>query len=227
MSVLKKIFGDEKKQSFPDSKAKLEQAGVMVINDEKLDGRLVGLARLNFEMQKSMKSGDARQRAFLLKKKLEYVDEIIKEIAMPWCRAANQEKHFKALKGLERLKRLAVSVIDNITQSINEKENYIDQNELVVKLEDFLNVEVFPYYMMVCDASFDAKDVSPSFNVIVPQQQPNFSYGGAQVSPTSAGRTSHEIPDGAGFPKRMSSLVYRKEGGEEGEVETSEESGDY
>lgn len=170
MSFLKR----EKKRSFlSDTREKLEQVGIFGVHDDQLDKRLGAIQKLHEKLVAEFESDEPEKQVEELYDRLIQLDLCLRQSGVPWT------EHKDALKAWERLVSYAKEGI-NITKSSIAPDKQLgvttkltfDKSEIVDMLRSFLEVEVFPYGLMIIDHSYRDKHVSPSFNVVIQNQQP-------------------------------------------------------
>lgn len=211
MSFLRR--GKKKDERFlSDTKKKLEDVGVIVVHDEQVNKRIEAIQDLHKTMTKALETTEPLKQVEELRGKLHALDLALRESGVPWTEQKD------ALRAWEKLLSYAKEGINIMKGSIEKKESDFDTAEIVDMLKSFLEVEIFPYGLMIVDHSYRDKHVSPSFNVVVPMQTlPGFGFGGG-VAPSSGGRVSEEtstLPPPGPFPPQMDNRVAPKRKEEE------------
>ena len=151
----------------------------------------------------------------LMEQKMNQFDQLIREVSVPWGRAADTKWFADAIRAWEML--LAVGAYDMINgvKNILVHKNTMTEWDVVKKLQGWLQVEVFPYGKMIMDVAWRERDVSPSFALTLnrpPAPVPEQGYTGKGTPyEASLGRQSDTSKTFA-FPGDMDTRVRRQEG---------------
>ena len=151
----------------------------------------------------------------LMEQRTYQFDSMLREVSIPWGRAADTSWYAEAIRAWERLlSKAGFGMIDGVKTILSNK-NTLMEWDVVKKLEGWLQVEVFAYAKMIMDVSWRDRDVSPSFSLTLnrppaPTDGAPGRLGGAPFI-TSLERESDRSGNFQ-FPATLDTRVQRKDG---------------
>lgn len=165
----------------PSLQKTIENLGMYMLSDEKLKERLEALTALQEEISKPIEATDAFDRVEKLRDRLNMINSTMKQAAVPYGRAGDVGMYAQAMQGWEMLYALSIDILNTCARSIEgvvveaskvkneivKKSMKMPIEELALKLEGFMNMEIYPYGMIIIDTSFYSKDVSPSYATVI------------------------------------------------------------
>jgi len=147
--------------------AEISDFGIKVMADEKLKERLQIIIDLYIKTEKKKLDMEValHDKVDKLRSRLIEINAALKLASIPYGRAGEKGAYAQMCLGWEQLYHRSLEIIDIVDATLETVD--VDQNELVRKLESFLNIEVYPYGMLIMDVSYYEKDVREAHAVVI------------------------------------------------------------
>jgi len=177
LGIFDKFRRDKKEE--PKRRDELAQVGILIGTSDELEKRLE--ARQKFYEQLQAFRQDAvdeetkeplppEQQIMLMAKALDQIDDLLKASSIPWGRAGSVDWYRQAMSGWEGLLSIAKSDLLTCLRILKtSKRKLTDKWDLVHKMRRFLVVEVLRYAQYIEDVSFFDADITPKYNLVLPQ----------------------------------------------------------
>lgn len=189
------IFGKKEEPTEPTRRQQLEKLGVSIQRSDELEVRVSKIKELHdlvktrlddIEVPKGADPLTAEEKVTELWKKDHKIDVLIRQASVPWGRGGDVGWYREAMLGWENLHGYGVLMIKSVQKILvaEEKLSFINKEDLMANLEDFLVVEIWLYALFITDVSYFEKDVSPAY-LITLQQQVQGGYGVPATQPGS------------------------------------------
>lgn len=116
--------------------------------------------------------------------RLDTIDQLIKEVAVPFGRGGTEDWYRTVMLGWEGLLSKSRKLIQAVA-TIMQKNAKVNKATLVRQLRGFLLVSAIKYAQWIEDSSYFEKDVTAKWNLVV--QMPQQQYGGGGAPQPRAG----------------------------------------
>jgi hypothetical protein len=186
----------------------LQQLGILVTGSDELETRIERRKEIlkeikafeNVEVDEEGNRIEPTKAVEVMLTELNKIDDLLKEISVPWGRGGTTDWYGKAMLGWEGLvskgRNIVLACYDLAKKS---EEKYLRKIELVRKLKGFLIVEVLRYAQYISDVSYYESDVTAKYNIVLSQQvQPGATAGpipraGSLLFPSPPSRETEEM----------------------------------
>lgn len=210
------MSSSKKKKDFINEEEIGSQYGLYVKSGQQLEGRITDVVLLNTLAKRPVQGETPLKQIDDLETKIWQVDLVMRQSAIPFLKAATEQKYRRAASGYESLRRWAIWDCETLKRDL-ELQDPVMQANIAKDLELWLDLVFFEQALFLHSNSFGAPDVTPTHDkVLVIKAQPmpyGVGMGGPGVTPTSGGRTS-TLPSQGPYPPQMDANKMKKPEGD-------------
>jgi hypothetical protein len=208
------IFGFGKKEKKErESRAKqMAEAGMLIGKSDEWEKRIERRSEFlklikSFDAPSYLKDDSGKEMQTLAppKEQIDYmltqmtnIDKIIKETSVPYGTGGSENWYGEAMLGWEELFALSKLTCHTCARMVAKTEKY-DAADILVKLRDFLIVEIIPWAQWIEDVSWYKTDKPTGYTIVLPTMPQQYGYPGIQPRP---GSTWFPPAPGEGAEKR-------------------------
>ena len=189
---------------------KIEELGLKLHADDILQGRIAMIDYLHLALQEGTielpdyidknskdenlqtlvkinelsRSDEYEDQINAIQSQLQFLDRVVRTVAVPWLRAGDDRGSAKCLRGWERLFSLAKAIVRQVENMFTDDDKnalisrVMDRSEIMYNLKIYLSVCTFKYGLYIVDISFRNVDVSPNQIALIMNTGDGQGYGG-------------------------------------------------
>lgn len=148
----------------------LERLGISVYESKELAERVKKIGELHALVTEVVEDKPEKKVKRLWERN-HLVDLKMREASIPYGRAGDIELYREAMLGWETLFALGKLAIKRVKEIVNSKETlaFINKEDIVDNLEDFLIIEVWRYALFITDSSYFNRDVPHGYLITLQQ----------------------------------------------------------
>jgi len=149
----------------------LERLGISVYASKELKDRVKKIAELHGLVTKIEKPMKPEKTVEEIWRKNHLIDLKMRQASIPFGRAGDIEWYRDAMLGWERLFALGKLTIQSVKKIVKSKEplGFIDKEDIVDNLEDYLIIEVWLYALFITDVSYFDRDMPQGYLITLQQ----------------------------------------------------------
>ena len=214
------------KKNVPDdtTEQSLNNFGIQILSDRKLEERIALLIELETEVAKPIQETDLLEYLAKLKSKTELLNHGIFQIALPYARSGTSPEFARKLRGWTQMYAQALSWILHYEQMVpkamedtneeqrrgNSDSDYGTVEVQIHMMHDNIQKYVWKDAFYFLGDCFMDDDVAPRAAAVIQSMMPMMGGGGGETVTGSGGRTSEDRmrkPEGGPYKSRMKNQV--------------------